>query len=235
MSESTPSSGRSGGRRRALIGGGVALLVVLAVVAYAVVRVAGPDQTTGSARGPATGGRASPTRLSSLDLSRLPVQRRSLCDRIARSDVAAALRGPVTETDHYSNGDRTSLTATVRDVAHEYDCTYRGATGAEARVWVFAAPVTIPDSRILVRDARTATGCVLVRGGPRFGSPDVSTRCRVATPPGTAVSLRGLFGDAWLSCELSTPDAAATGDPVDVTVRRSQRWCVDVATSVGAR
>jgi hypothetical protein len=76
---------------------------------------------------------------------------------------------------------------------------------------------------------------VPVRGGPRFGTPGVSTRCRVATPRGTAVTLRGLFGDAWLSCELTTPDATAAGDPVRETVRRAQRWCVAVATSVGAR
>jgi hypothetical protein len=49
------------------------------------------------------------------------------------------------------------------------------------------------------------------------------------------VRLSGLFGDAWLSCELTTPTAAAAGDPVRESVRRAQRWCVDVATSVGAR
>jgi hypothetical protein len=62
----------------------------------------------------------------------------------------------------------------------------------------------------------------------------VSTSCRVETPPGRAVTLRGLFGDAWLSCEVSTPSAASVGDPRREAERRAQRWCVSVATSVGA-
>ncbi len=234
MSEPPASADPPDRRRRRLLLAVVAgVLVVLVGAGYAGVRRSGPDQTSRSSTG--SGASATPTPLASLDLSGLPVARRSLCDRISRDDVESALRGPVTETDDYASGDRASLTATVRDVSHEYDCTYRSDSGAEARVWVFAGPVTRPAARGIVHDTAARHGCRPVRGGPQFGSPDVSTRCRVDTPAGTAVSLRGLFGDAWLSCELSTPDAATGGDPVRETVRRSQRWCVAVATSVGAR
>jgi hypothetical protein len=209
----------------------VLALVLTAVAVYVGLRAAGPDQTTAPTSRPT----ATATPLTSVDLSGLPVERRSLCGRIDQGDVERALRGPVVETDHYGSGDRASLTTRVRDVSHEFDCTYRADTGAEARVWVFAEPVSRGVARGIARDVRRAPGCRPVTGGPAYGAPTVSTSCRVGTPPGRAVALRGLFGDAWLSCEVSTPSAASAGDPRRETERRAQRWCVSVATSVGAR
>jgi hypothetical protein len=46
------------------------------------------------------------------------------------------------------------------------------------------------------------------------------------------VTRRGLFGDAWLSCQLSAPGPGTTDA---VTVRRAQEWCVRLATTLGAR
>ncbi len=225
-----PSPAATRRRRALLVGVPLALLLVAAAV-YVGLRAAGPDQTGEPASRPTP----TATPLASLDLSGLPVARRSLCGRIDRGDVERALRGPVVETDHYGSGDRTSLTTGVRDVSHEYDCTYRAGTGAEARVWVFAEPVTRGVARGIVRDVRGTRGCRPVSGGPAYGAPTVSTSCPVATPPGRAVTLRGLFGDAWLSCQVSTPSTATAGDPRRETERRAQRWCVSVATSVGAR
>ena len=226
-----PSSPAATRRRRAwLLGVPLALLLTAAAV-YVGLRAAGPDQTGEPTSRPTS----IATPLASLDLSGLPVARRSPCSRIDRGDVERALRGPVVETGHYDSGDRTSLTSGLRDVSHEFDCTYRADTGAEARVWVFAEPVTRGVARGIVRDARGTRGCRPVTGGPVYGAPTLSTSCRVATPPGRAVTLRGLFGDAWLSCQVSTPSPATAGDPRRETERRAQRWCVSVATSVGAR
>jgi len=47
----------------------------------------------------------------------------------------------------------------------------------------------------------------------------------------TAVTLRGLFGDAWMSCELAVPGRA----PASETQRRGEQWCLRVATTLGAR
>ena len=146
-----------------------------------------------------------------------------------------ALRGPVVETDHYGSGDRTSLTTGVRDVSHEYDCTYRAGTGAEARVWVFAEPVTRGVARGIVRDVRRHPGLpagdrrtrlrrthgqhvVPRRPPPRPGGDAArAVRRRVAVVPGLDAA------------------TATAGDPRRETERRAQRWCVSVATSVGAR
>ena len=51
-------------------------------------------------------------------------------------------------------------------------------------------------------------------------------------PQPASVTLRGLFGDAWLTCRLSTP---GTVGGATQTVRRAEQWCVRVATTLGAR
>lgn len=76
----------------------------------------------------------------------------------------------------------------------------------------------------MVREA-PGRGCSSTRD-VGFGSPSVSTRC---TGDGTTEeSYRGLFGDAWLTCTLSTP-----GDPVDLPERTSA-WCVSVLEAARA-
>ncbi len=207
----------------------MAALALTAVAVYVGLRAAGPDQPVATPR--TTSPSATP--MARLDLSGLPVRRASLCGRIARSDVEAALRGPVAETSRYDSGDRASIAPGVRDVAHEFDCTYQAASGAQARVWVFAERVTRGEAADIARAAKRAPRCRTLTDGPTFGTPDAATVCRVAKRRSRAVTLSGLFGDAWLSCRLSSP--AAAGDSRSQTVQRAQRWCVRVATSVGAR
>jgi hypothetical protein len=69
-----------------------------------------------------------------------------------------------------------------------------------------------------------------VPAAPTFGTPSAATVCRERKPARTTVTLRGLFGDAWLSCELRTP-----GDVVGQAVQRNEQFCVRVATTLGAR
>ena len=225
MSDPAPDRGpaRRSRTRRVLV---VAVVLVLAgLVAYAglVNRPSGDE----SGSTPTT---PTPTPLGSMDLSALPITRGPLCAGIAAADVRHALGGAVTGTAHYDSGQRVTLAPGLRDVSHEYDCTYRGA-GAEARVWVFAQPVDPTAARGLAAAARAERNCRVVADGPTFGTPGVTTTCRASGSRRT-VTLRGLFGDAWVSCQLTTPAAVV---PATTAVRRTEQWCVDVATSVGAR
>jgi hypothetical protein len=169
--------------------------------------------------------------MASLDLSGLPIDRADFCSRLDQGDVEDALGGAVTDTTHYGSGDRVAMAPGVVDVSHEYDCTYDAADGTQARAWVFAEPVTTSVGRGIVREARAEQGCRPLERAPTFGTPSVGTLCRVARPEARAVTLRGLFGDAWLSCRLSTPGP----DDALGTVQRAEQWCVRVATTLGAR
>lgn len=196
-------------------------LLAAAGVGYAALRDPRPD-----AGGAAP--TAAPTPLSELDVSDRPVPRGPFCAALAQDDIEAALGGPVTRTEHYDSGDRATLATGLTDIAHEYNCGYSAASGAQARAWVFAAPVTRSTAEALARES-TGTGCRQSTDGPRFGNPSVTSVCRPGAA--TVVTLRGLFGSSWLSCQLTTPVAAARPDPV----RRAERWCVQVASTVGAR
>jgi hypothetical protein len=208
----------------------LALLVTGGVV-YVGVRGGRPDGSSGAARPTPSAFPTAPTPMASLDLSGLPIERADFCGRLDQGDVEDALGGPVSDTAHYGSGARVALAPGVVDVSHEYDCTYDAADGTQARVWVFAEPVTATVGRGIVREARAEQGCRPLEKAPTFGTPSLGTLCRVAEPEARAVTLRGLFGDAWLSCRLSTPGA----DDALGTVQRAEQWCVRVATTLGAR
>ncbi len=214
--------------RRLLIG-----LVALAVVAVAVlvgVRL-GSGGSGSPAAGPSPSPSPTPTPVRDVDLTGVPIPRGPICPLLDRKAVAQALGGRVVRTSHYGNGDRAQLVPGVRDVAHEYSCSYDAADGALARVWVFAAPVDEADARALVRDAVRTKGCRKVASLPTFGKPSVTTACPASDGKGTAVTMHGLFGDAWFSCSLTRPQASGS---TAGAVRRTERWCVRVAESLGA-
>jgi hypothetical protein len=229
---SEPASASSGPRRRSGRARAVrgAVLVLALLVTGGVVYGGLRDPGTGPSDGTATP-IPTPTRLSSLDLSDLPITRGPFCDALDQNDVETALGGPVTATQHYNSGDRATLATGLADVSHEYNCGYRAANGVQARAWVFAEPVTPGIGRSIARESTGEAGCRPIAGAPRFGTPSAGTLCRATDPAGTAVTLRGLFGDSWLTCQLSTPATAAASD----TVRRAEQWCVRVATTMGAR
>ncbi len=206
----------------------VALLATGGVV-YAGLQSGEPGRPSASRPTPTAS--PTPTPLASLDLSGLPIQRAPFCDTLDKGDVEDALGGPVSRTAHYDSGDRVALATGLTDVSHEFDCTFDAATGAQARAWVFAEPVTVPAGRAIVAETGQEKGCTVVGKGPTFGTPSIRTLCRTGTPASQVVTLRGLFGDAWLTCQLSTP--GATGG--DQTVQRAEQWCVRVATTLGAR
>ena len=93
-------------------------------------------------------------------------------------------------------------------------------TATMAQAWVFAPPVDAAGAQRLVKAAGKATGCE-AGTGPAFGAPTLALTC---TKDGVVrASYRGLFGDAWLVCEVARP-AGADWDVVD----RAGRWCVGV-------
>jgi hypothetical protein len=220
MSESTSADRRRRRRVGVLVVLALALLVAVGV-GYAVVRDPAPGE-------PGTTPTPAPTPLSDLDVSDRRVPRDPFCAALEQDAIEAALGGPVTRTEHYDSGDRARLATGLTDIAHEYNCGYSAATGAQARAWVFAAPVTRTAALALAREP-AGTGCRQLSDAPGFGSPSAATVCRVGAA--TAVTLRGLFGSSWLSCQLSARSAAGTPD----LVRRAERWCVQVATTVGSR
>jgi hypothetical protein len=220
-----PSSHRRSRRRRWVVV--AAVLVAVAVVAVAAVRVLGSNGSSSSS----SGAKDTSTPLASLDLSGLPIAKSSPCSGLDEHDVTTALGGSVSASDRYDPGERVRLSRGLRDVSEEFGCTYRDTLGAEARVWVFAQPVRRSLASHLVRDARAEKGCRLVHHGPGFGTPSVTTACPVRRPRGRVVTVRGLYGDTWLTCQLTLPADTGADDPV----RRTQRWCVSVVTGLGAR
>ncbi|MFP5252820.1 MAG: hypothetical protein ACLGH4_03375 [Actinomycetes bacterium] len=176
---------------------------------------------------------AEPPSPAEVDLSNLPIPR-SLddCSALDGDPVRGALGAPVTLRQSYASGDRVEVSPGVTDVVAEDGCVFRSPR-ADARVWVFSAPVGTAYARTLVRQARRAPGCSPQPDGTGFGDPTLTDVCTTRAagdePPTTTVTLRGLFGDAWLSCSLGVQDESRAE-----VLDRARRWCTDVATTLGA-
>lgn len=162
---------------------------------------------------------AEPTPLADFATDSLAVARESFCARVAPAAVADALGAAPEGGDEWVNGDRATVGG-VTDVVHEYGCRWRAPDGTTASGWVFAPPVTPGRAAGLRRAAADAKGCRAIAGAPAYGSPSVAVRCDDGT-----TAFHGLFGDAWLSCSISSPDA---------DVARVGRWCVSVAQAATA-
>jgi hypothetical protein len=165
------------------------------------------------------------TPLSTYDATGAVVTRGSFCDAIDDRQVSAALAGDPVESSSWENGDTIDLGNGVEDVTHEFGCHYTGADATVAQAWVFAPPVDPEQAQRLVNSAAKGPGCE-AGAGPTFGTPTLALTC---TKDGVArASYRGLFGAAWLVCEVARP-AGATWDVVD----RAGRWCVGVLEAAG--
>ena len=78
-----------------------------------------------------------------------------------------------------------------------------------------------------MRSAQKGPGCQ-TDPGPVFGAPTLALTC--TKDDTTRASYRGLFGDAWLVCEVELP-AGQASDIVDV----AGRWCVGVLEAAAQR
>ena len=182
------------------------------------------DGTSAGSRSPSA---AVPTPID-VDLSNLPVRRTQDCAVLDGDPVREALGAPATLRQGYVSGDRVEVSPGVTDVVAEDGCVFR-APRADAHVWVFSAPVGTAYARTLVREARRTPGCSPRPDETGFGDPTLTDVCATGGP-GTTATLRGLFGDAWLTCRLSVED-----EPAGEVLDRAQRWCVEVAATLGAR
>ena len=191
-----------------------------------------PDtaEDRGSSPGPASPSpsTAAPTPID-VDLSNLPVPR-SLdeCGVLDGDPVREALGAPVSLRQGYASGDRVEVAPGVTDVVAEDGCVFRSPR-ADAHVWVFSAPVGTAYARTLVRQARRTPGCTPRADETGFGDPTLTDVCRDGDPAPTTVTLRGLFGDAWLTCRLSVEE-----EPAGEVLDRAQRWCVEAAVTLGS-
>jgi len=164
-----------------------------------------------------------------VDLSNLPIPRRlDECAVLDGDPVREVLGAPVSLRQTYASGDRVEVSPGVTDVVAEDGCVFR-SPGADARVWVFSAPVGTAYARTLVRQARRTPGCTPRGDATGFGEPTLTDVCRDGDPATTTATLRGLFGDAWLSCQLSVEDERA-----EEVLDRAQTWCVEAAVTLGS-
>jgi hypothetical protein len=159
------------GVRRARSAASAALVASLALLGLGACTGSGSDD--GSSGTPTV----KPTPLDAVDTSGLVVDRASFCSSVAPDAVADALGSVDYQGDEYGNGEAAQVTDEVKDVAHEYGCTWRADDGSVARAWVFTPPVT-PDRAKRLRAGALREGCSATKDAADFGSISVATSCR---------------------------------------------------------
>jgi hypothetical protein len=174
------------------------------------------------------------TPLADFATDTVAIARDDFCSRVAPAAVEEALGAPPVASDDYANGERADLAPGVRDVAHEYGCSWSADDGTTARAWVFAPPVPPRQAGRLREAAAQAQGCDPVPDAPRYGSPSVAVTC--TSGAGVTIAFHGLFGDAWLSCSLTARSGRVNGETGrdDALLDRAGRWCVTVAQAASA-
>lgn len=169
-------------------------------------------------------GQPEPSSLSSYDTAGINVVRGPFCDRVSPTGIEHALGDVPADSDEWTDGDLDRLPDGTRDRVQEFGCRWTAADGTQASAWVFAPPVTRAEARELVRGS-FGEQCATTQGD-QYGTPSVASRC--TTGAVTEDTLRGLFGDAWLTCTLATRN-----EPIDLPERTSE-WCVQVVEAAGS-
>lgn len=161
------------------------------------------------------------TPLSAFDTAGLVVSREPFCDRLGDDAVETVAGSPVAEATSYDNGDQVRIARGVKDVAHEFACSWTTESGTVVRAWVFAPPVNQARARLVRRSITAEPGCRPIATAPDFGARSVAVRC--GSGGKATVSFQGLFGDAWLACSARS-SGADRGELADL----ADRWCVAV-------
>ncbi|MEI7057568.1 hypothetical protein WBG06_17225 [Nocardioides sp. CCNWLW239] len=166
--------------------------------------------------------------LSTADTTTMHVRRGAFCERVPTEDATEALGGAATEKKAYNDGDQTVISSGVTDVAQEYGCIWTGPedSATSARAWVFAPPVTLDWATQMTKSV--PKGCKAA-SSPAYGKPSVALTCVDAKKQPTVI-LRGLFGDAWLSCQLT----GKAGEAAATVQKRASRWCLVTATAASS-
>lgn len=167
----------------------------------------------------------SDTPLADIDLTGVAASRTSFCDSLDKDAVATALGGEPKKEKSYGSGERATLTTGLKDVSHEFSCSFeRGPR--EARAWLFAQPVTRGEVFKWIDERGEDKGCAAA-GDLQFGKPGLVQICQDKSQ--LRVLAVGLFGDGYLTCKLTAPAKSDEEELLD----RGQRWCADVAVTVG--
>jgi len=128
---------------------------------------------------------------------------------VPESALADGLGGPVTGKTSYGPGQTETVADGVKDIVDEFSCSWVGpaslAGSGSIRTWLFAPPVTVVQATKLAADV--PQGCRAMAGAPAYGTPSSGYSCKDGS-----ITLRGLFGDGWLTCQVEPP-----GDDVDLT------------------
>lgn len=165
---------------------------------------------------------AKPTPIARLNTASLDLPRVKYCDLITPAAVKEALGAKAVASDSWANGEVAAVDGASSDVTHEFGCRFTADTAA-AETWVFARPVNDAFARSVIAKTAKRPGCTSV-AGPLFGSPSQQQTCTL--PAGvTRVRFAGLFGQTWLTCQVSAPLPAA-----EVT-SRAGAWCVEIANA----
>jgi hypothetical protein len=203
---------------------------VTAVAAVALALTVSGVASCGTGSEPrATAPKVSPTPIAKLNTGAMKLARVEFCPLLPSRAVTAALDGRSTADASWSDGDKALLEdgAGLDDVVHEYGCRWTrsdqgGTTSASA--WMFARTLTRRDARGVMTANRKQPGC-RVTHGPGFGSPSQLQLCTTGGVRRARVA--GLFGDSWLTCQVSAP----TSVPAPSLTRRTDAWCVQVANA----
>lgn len=212
----------------------------MAVVA-AVALLGGCDSGGKPAAAPVS---ATPTPIQQLDTVGVGLPRIDFCKLVPNAAVHDALDSTTFAVSSYGNGDTAPVSTDDNDVVHELACSYTpgsgssaaapsgtptpspsgsptgGSAGTSARAWMFGSPVDRSLARTVIRDARARHGCRVVTGAAPFGDPTMLQTCRGQGE--VRVRYAGLFGDTWLTCEVSAPA------PAEQVTARAGAWCVAV-------
>lgn len=166
---------------------------------------------------------ATPTPIAKLDVGAVQLARATFCDQLPDTAVRRALGGDADSDESWANGDPLPGADGSGDVGHEIGCAWTGAGGSAARAWVFARPVDATLAGTLVGQAGRRKGCTAERT-PTFGSPAVLQTCTL-TGGVQRVRRAGLFGDTWLTCEVS-------GTSAEPLRGRADDWCAAVVAAL---
>jgi hypothetical protein len=172
-----------------------------------------------------TAPKASPTPISDLNTSAMEIPRIEFCKLVPAAAVRRALDGKPDSAHAYGNGDEVAVPEVGTEVVHEAGCSWSTDEGATARAWVFARPVDAAFAREAIASSRETEGCRVDRD-TAYGEPSLTQTCR-GSDGSTRVRHAGLFGQTWLTCEVSDPGSGAA-----TTRERADAWCVDVVNAL---
>jgi len=167
---------------------------------------------------------ASPTPIARLNTVAMQLPRIEFCELVPASAVSDALGAKPVSDASYGSGDEVELPGVGRDVLQEIGCSWTAKDGTTARAWVFGRPITAAYARTVIGAAKESRGCRTVPG-PAYGNPASTQQCQ--RPDGARVRHAGLFGQTWLTCELT-----ASGKDLPVLRERTDGWCVEVANTL---